>query len=125
MRTSSPTGPIKRSKALNCLLVNQFATPGLGSLMAGRVIEGIIQLLLAVVGFCCVVGWFAQITYVTYRQISENQPASLPPFWLGKIGLILFTASWLLSWITSLSLLRTASKNEAKYPPKLPPPKIR
>ncbi|MDB6122588.1 MAG: hypothetical protein JWQ71_1581 [Pedosphaera sp.] len=116
---------IDRAKALNCLLVNQFATPGLGSLMAGRVLEGIVQLLLAVAGFCCVVGWFAQIVYATYRQMNEHRPASLPSSWLGKIGFILFIASWLLSWITSLSVLRTASKNEAANPPKLPPPKIR
>src|SRR4051812_18205861 len=103
---------VNRAKALNCLLINQFATPGLGSLMAGRVFAGVVQLLLAVAGFCCVVGWFAQIVYVTYRQINEHQPASPPPFWLGLVGFILFAASWLLSWITSLSVLRAASKYE-------------
>src|SRR4051812_48704823 len=99
MKTSlAPPNPrtINRSKALNCLLINQFATPGLGSLLGRRFLAGTIQLLLAVLGFLLVVAWFVQVTYTSYRQISEQQTPSVPDSWLGKVGFILFLSSWLL-----------------------------
>src|SRR6267142_5883224 len=56
---NSQTGS-KRSTATTCLILNQFATPGLGSLMARRWFAGTGQLVLAVAGFCLLVGWFVQ-----------------------------------------------------------------
>ena len=64
MRTSStrpPRQPLNKSKARNCALINQLATPGLGSLMGGRIFAGIGQLILAVAGFIMVTGWFIQL----------------------------------------------------------------
>ena len=43
-----PPAPLSRSAARNAALLNQCATPGLGSLMAGRRLAGIGQLLLAI-----------------------------------------------------------------------------
>ena len=92
--------------------------------MGRRFLAGTIELLLAILGFALVLAWFWQISYATYRQFKEHQPVALPNSLFGKVGFILFLASWLLSWNTSLSLLRTAAKNESNAPPKLPPPKI-
>jgi hypothetical protein len=116
--------PVDRSKALTCLLMNQFATPGLGSLMAGRIVEGAVQLIFAIAGFVCVVGWFVQVVYVQYQTITTSQAIATPYPWLGQVGGILFVASWLLSWITSLSLLRNAKENAPNRPPPPRPPKI-
>jgi hypothetical protein len=116
--------PLDRSKALTCLLVNQFATPGLGSLMAGRIVEGSVQLIFAIVGFVCVVGWFVQVVYVQYQTVTTSQPVATPYPWLGQVGGIIFFASWLLSWITSLSLMRNAKKNDPNLPPPPRPPII-
>jgi hypothetical protein len=118
MRTSSGTGPgpkPKRSKALNCLLMNQLATPGLGSLMGGRIVAGSIQLGMAVLGFVLVVVWMYRLSANAYRQAFElpTQPPASP--WLGTAGFGLFALSWVLAWFTSLSLLRHA-------PPEEPPP---
>jgi len=111
--------------ARNCLLVNQFATPGLGSLMGRRILAGILQLTLALIGFGGFVGWFIQRMIDLYRQTDEfpSPPAHHLP--LLEPSLIIFAASWCLSWITSLQLLREAKRNEAgKPPPGLPPPRI-
>jgi hypothetical protein len=116
--------PVDHSKALTCLLINQFATPGLGSLMAGRILEGAVQLTFAIAGFVCVVAWFVQVVYVQYRTITASQPAAPPYPWLGQVGFIIFVASWLLSWITSVSLLRAAKKNVPNLPLPPRPPKI-
>ncbi|MDB6112160.1 MAG: hypothetical protein JWR69_3910 [Pedosphaera sp.] len=117
MKTSSTPRPLKRATALNCLLVNQLATPGLGSLMGRRISAGLVQLALALAGFGCVMGWFIQLFSDTYRQFSDlpSQPKPYP--WIGTLGLILVVSSWLLSWITSLSLLREAQRNEPNSPP--------
>lgn len=126
MKTSSAAQPKrpKRSTAANCLIVNQLATPGLGSLMAGRFVAGTVELALSLLGFGFVMGWFIQVFMQIYRQMNELplQPSPYP--WLGKVGLIIFAAAWLLSWITSISVLRESRRNEAAQPPAAVPPKI-
>jgi hypothetical protein len=132
MRTSSATArpAPKRSTAVNCLLVNQFATPGLGSLMARRFLEGAVQLTMAVVGFGFYIGWFVQLMITTYRQSVDLPPQSSPYPWMGKAGLIVFAASWLLAWVTSLSVLRQSRRTEIgtqpdqSPPPRMKPPKL-
>jgi len=111
--------------ALNCLLVNQFATPGLGSLMARRFWAGLLQLSLAVVGFCGFTAAFVLTMIDFYRQTREAPSLPTSHSSLLIISLVIFAASWCLAWITSLQLLREAKRNEAgKPPPGLPPPRI-
>jgi hypothetical protein len=126
MKTSSAAQPKrpKRSTAANCLIVNQLATPGLGSLMAGRFVAGTVELTLSLLGFGFVMGWFFQIFMQYYRQMNELPPQPPPYPWMGKAGVIIFAAAWLLSWITSLSVLRESRRNEAAQPPPAVPPKI-
>jgi len=107
----------KRSLAATCLLLNQFATPGLGSLMARRWFAGAGQLLLAVAGFCLLLGWFIQVCIQFYRMMSDLAQTQPPYPWLGKLGALLFLAAWLWAWVTSLSVLRQARLNT---PPRLP-----
>ena len=54
------------------MLANQFATPGLGSLMAGRWIAGSGQLALAVAGCVMVIVWFFKVMIQYYGQISDD-----------------------------------------------------
>lgn len=108
---------------MNCLLVNQFATPGLGSLMGRRIVAGTIQLTLAVAGFLCVIAWFVQILVKTYRETAGYAPLPNSFSWTGELGAILFIASWVLAWFTSISLLRESKNTEP--PPLHPlPPKL-
>jgi hypothetical protein len=105
--------PLNRTTARNCFLVNQCATPGLGSLMAGRRVEGIGQLLLAVGGFVMVVAWFVLLVLQMYEQfVNGTEPKSVAR--LGEVGAVVFIAAWLWSLVTSLSVLREARANEGK-----------
>ena|ERR1700722_14474729 len=128
MKISSANGQRrkpKRSTALNCLIVNQFATPGLGSLMARRYVAGTIQLLLAVAGFGLVMGWFIHLMLSMYRLVTDLPPVSNPYPWMGKTGALIFFVAWLLSWPTTISVLRQARKAEADNPAAHPiPPKL-
>jgi hypothetical protein len=103
--------------------VNQLATPGLGSLMAGRWAAGIGQLVLAVAGFVMVVVWFFEVMIQYYGQVTGDvQVRSVG--WIGEAGAILFVVSWFWALATSMSLLRQAKTDDepasrAPLPPKL------
>ena len=128
MKTSSDHAPRpgpKRSTALNCLIINQFATPGLGSIMAGRYVAGAVQLLLAVVGFCLFLGWFVQMMVKTYRLAAGLAPEPDRYPWMGRAGVLIFFISWVLAWPTTISVLRAARKTAAENPPdRAIPPKL-
>src|SRR5436190_7235362 len=104
--------PLSRTKARNAALVNQLATPGLGSLLARRWIAGIGQLILAVAGFALFVAWFVEMLIQFYGMINSDAPPRSVG-WLGEAGALTFIAAWLWALITSLSLLREARRNEA------------
>ena len=110
--------PLDRTKAHNCFLINQLATPGLGSLMAGRPVAGIGQILLAVAGFVLVMLWFALRMSQLYDQVVKDAQ-SQSVAWAGEAGAALFAAAWLWSLVTSLSILREARSLGAATPPKL------
>ncbi len=113
--------PGSQSAARNAALVNQLATPGLGSLMAGRWIAGLGQLALAVAGFVMVVVWFFEVMIQYYGQVAGDVPAH--PVWrIGVAGAILFVASWFWALVTSVSLLRAAKPDEPAAPKPVPPP---
>lgn len=113
---------VSRAVARNAILANQLATPGLGSLMAGRWIAGLGQLALAVAGFVMAVVWFFEIMIQYYGQITGNVPVRSVG-WIGEIGATLFVASWLWSLVTSISLLRQA-KADGQIEPKPIPPRM-
>jgi len=109
MKLFSPAGvPPSRATARNAVLLNQLATPGLGSLLGRRWMAGIGQLILAIAGFTLFVVWFVKEMIQYYGQITGD--VEIHP--IGKFlvsGLSLFAAAWLWSWVTSFSLLRTAA----------------
>jgi hypothetical protein len=115
-----PDRPISRARAASCVLVNLAATPGLGSLMAGRWIAGLGQLVVAVAGFLMVVVWFFKVMIQYYGQVTGNVAAH-PVGWIGVTGAILFAASWLWALVTSVSLLREAKADEPVQPKPAPP----
>src|SRR5215469_9792850 len=113
---------LKPASARNCFLVNQFATPGLGSLMGGRIVAGSGQLLLSLIGFALVIYWFLRTMQEYYSLISSDAtPVSYAKF--GLAGLLFFAAAWLWSLLTSISMIRQAKEQEPKNPSG-PPPRI-
>jgi hypothetical protein len=92
--------------------------------MARRFVAGTVQLALALLGFVFIMGWFLQIFLQLYRQMNELPPQPPPYPWMGQAGVMIFAAAWLLSWITSISVLRESRRNEEAQPPPAVPPKI-
>ena len=126
MNTGEENVPPKilgQSKAIYCFVINQLATPGLGSIIAKRTIVGTGQLILALAGFFMLMGWmFKYFWGMAQTQIGES--ASQKPYgWMGKWGLICFGASWVWALVTSISLLRQA-RSELAGQQQVPPPPI-
>jgi hypothetical protein len=119
-----PPGPLSQPRLITCILINQLATPGLGSLLARRKRVGTCQLLLALTGFVLICAWMMQLFYgLAQWQLDGSRPQKSYD-WLWIWGSILFGASWLWAFVTSCSLLRQARRSG--LPPKipvLPPPK--
>jgi len=116
--------PLNRTTARNFALLNQLATPGLGSVLAGRFVAGVGQLLLAVTGFTLVVTWFVKVLIQVYSLVnmnSDEQPRSVA--WLGLAGFGVFALAWLWALATSLGILREGRENAAAgFEPARPPP---
>jgi len=116
--------PVSRAKAKNAVLLNLLATPGLGSLLCGRWIAGLGQLLLSVAGFTMVMVWFFKEMIPYYGMMFGDEPPHLPGLKTLAEGGNLFAVAWLWSAVTSFNLLREASagglrslKNSAAPPP--------
>lgn len=101
-------------KARNAALINQLATPGLGSLLAGRWVAGAGQLLLAVVGCGAVLVWSFKVLKDYYGGIGNADFTPLPSGNMGWIGALLFVLSWIWSGITSMSLLRSVTQTKGR-----------
>ena len=99
-----------RTSARNATLMNLLATPGLGSLMAGRWLEGAGQLILSVGGFALVLIWFIREMVPYYGEMFSDTPPKVVGFGMLGIGAVLFALAWVWSLFTSLSLAREASK---------------
>ncbi len=110
-----PSKPLSRSTARNSALINQLATPGLGSLLGGRYLAGTGQLLLAIAGFGLLIGWFGLVLLQAYDDM-EGRARPQSANWLGVAGAIAFVASWLWALVTSISLLRQARESDPQPP---------
>ena len=111
---------LSRTAARNAALINQFATPGLGSLMAGRWFTGTGQLLLAVAGFVLVVIWFFETMGQVYDQIDGvSTPRSVAG--IGETGAMVFIAAWFWALVTSISLVARAKSEEPAVPQTIQP----
>ncbi len=116
---------LNAASARNCFLVNQFATPGLGSLMAGRFIAGLGQLLLAIIGFGLFVYWFLKTMSIYYSLGTGDDVVDGPSYGRFAVsGVLFFLAAWLWSLWTSILIIQQAKANEAKNPPAARPPII-
>ena len=118
-----PRKPLSRATARNSALLNQLATPGLGSLLAGRIVAGIGQLVLAVIGFAMVLVWFVTVIIQFYSLInSDVKPRSAT--WLVLAGFGVFGLAWLWALATTLSLLREARRSAADEFEQIKPPRM-
>ena len=91
--------------------MNQFATPGLGSLMARRFVAGAGQLGIFLAGFVLFVAAFVDEIRLFYGLMFSDDPPQLH-YGLAIAGVALCAVGWLWALVTSLSLMREAKRNE-------------
>jgi len=111
MKPSLARKKISRSQARNAALLNQLGTPGLGTLLAGRWLEGVLQLLVFLAGFGLFCVWAFRNLMQYYQMMFNDAPRTAPGnigFALGGVGIC--ALAWVWSLLTSFSLLREASK---------------
>ncbi len=107
--------PLSEGAARNCFIANQFATPGLGSLIGGKWVSGMGQLILAIIGFILVMVWFFLTLKEAYTLMdSTGTPPSYA--WVGISGAVIFAGSWFWALATSVQLLREARRNKPPVP---------
>ena len=101
--------------------MQNLATPGVGSLKAGRIFTGVCQLSLAIASCVLVGSWVISWSYRIYlAQVDESIPQTSSG-WLLKWGVISFGASWLWAMITCVSLVLKAKADEGKNRRDIPP----
>ena len=111
MKPSLARKKISRVQARNAALLNQLGTPGLGTLLAGRWVEGSLQLLLFLGGFALFCLWAGRNLAQYYRLMFNDAPhATAGGGGLAWIGISICVLTWFWSLVTSFSLFREASR---------------
>ena len=115
MKRSLARKKISHVKARNAALMNQLATPGLGSLIAGRWLAGSGQLLLFLAGFVIYCGWFIKNVEQYYSLMYSDAPVQNTGWGrLAWLGLAVCALAWCWSLVTSISLMREASRADVE-----------
>ena len=102
--------------------MNLFATPGLGSLMGGRLLAGLGQLTLFLVAFAFVGIWFYRTMKEYYSLMGEDIPLQVSYSSYFLFGFAFAAVSWLWSLVTSLAMVSQAKANAP--PPGSVPPRL-
>lgn len=117
MKSYSPAKKLSRTAARNALLLNQLATPGLGSIAARRWLAGLGQLAVFLAGFCIFAVWAFQQFNLALALWSGADPAPAGSGHPGVLGFSLAAIAWLWALGTSLQILREAKTANAAVPP--------
>ena len=117
MKSFSPAKKLSRTAARNALLLNQLATPGLGSIAARHWLAGIGQLAVFLAGFCIFLVWAFQQFSLALAMWNGADPAPPGNGHPGVLGFSLAALAWLWALGTSLQILREAKKNNPAAPP--------
>ena len=80
--------------------------------MGGRIISGIVQILIAVAGFALIILWFILMLMGIYDSIANGAPEKSYGY-IGLAGAFLFALAWCWALATSMSLLRQAKSAES------------
>jgi 4a-hydroxytetrahydrobiopterin dehydratase len=109
----SPSIRKKSNRTARNALLNILMFPGLGSLLAGRRVAGIGQIVFVTAGSALLLIWLYKILSQYYGlMFGDVKPE--PVGWIGITGGILFVISWLWASVTSFSLFREASAGEQR-----------
>lgn len=109
-------GPIDPTRAWALLAVNLTVLPGLGSALAGRVLAGAAQAVLALAGAGLCLWWL--ILFVgEWSRIGEYPWGGGSDLQIGLAGVALFAAGWLWSLASSVAVLRAAPRTRGTGAP--------
>jgi hypothetical protein len=121
MKIFSGAKTLSPAAARNYLLMNLFATPGLGSLLGGRLIAGLGQLILFLIGFAFITFWFIKTMKEYYSLMGEDVPVQVSYARYFLAGFLFAAASWLWSLLTSIRMVQQAKPPEPAAPGTSPP----
>jgi hypothetical protein len=97
-------------KAWACLMTNVLVLPGAGTMAAGRWLSGLVQAILALIGFVLVCVWM--FAFATDMVRAAELPAGLGRHGgLGMFGLLLAVVSWVWGLLSGLDELRRARES--------------
>ena len=113
MKAFSSGKKLSRAAARNAAMVNQLATPGLGSLMARRWVAGLGQLAVFLAGFSYFIAWFIQDMKQTMALLGNSGDGGVAPVPMSGnnalfMGVTLALVAWCWSFITSWQIMREA-----------------
>jgi hypothetical protein len=109
---------LDRNSAMALAGLNLLATPGLGTILAGRFFVGALQLAMAASGFMLIIKWFYDLLESAF---SGNASA---PSWEWQSGALFFFAGWLASAWSSYNFVRAASAQATPQRSLQTPPKL-
>lgn len=98
---------LSEGKAWACLMTNVLVLPGAGTMAGGRKLSGLVQTLVALLGFVLVCAW---MVYWVSDMVRTGVPSvGLGPHGdLGLVGLLLAVVSWVWGLVSGLAILREA-----------------
>jgi hypothetical protein len=103
------SGGLRRQTAWGYVMSN-LVLPGVGTFVAGRRVEGVLQLVVSQIGFALSIVWAALFVrdWIHQGSLPEDMTAGL---WLGVAGVALFLLGWLWSAASSVVILRNSRKS--------------
>jgi len=113
--------PLSEVRAWTCVGVNLLATPGLGTLWAGRKAAGRGQLFFSIAGFCLIVYYIFAMCFGSVNSAVNGTPFVPPPGWSWQLGVLFFGIGWLWSLVTCVSLVMEARRGAGQMPRPAPP----
>jgi len=103
------SGNPRRQAAWGCVMSN-LVLPGVGTFVAGRRVEGLLQLVISQTGFALSVVWAVLFVrdWIHQGSLPEDVASGL---WLGVAGVALFLLGWIWSAGSSVVILRDSRKS--------------
>jgi 4a-hydroxytetrahydrobiopterin dehydratase len=101
--------------------INLLATPGLGTLWAGRKAAGRGQLFFSIAGFCLIVYYIFAMCFGSVDAAVSETPFVPPSAWVWQAGVGFFGIGWLWSFVSSVSIVMEARRGAGQVSRPAPP----
>ena len=113
--------PLSEVRAWTCVGINLLATPGLGTLWAGRKAAGRGQLFFSIAGFCLIVYYIFAMCFGSVQSAVSETTFVPPPAWTWQLGVVFFGVGWLWSFVSCVSIVMEARRGAGLVSRRAPP----